>query len=390
MASVAKRPAVLHVITDLHTGGAESMMTSLILSRNAQEGQSVVVSLLDGGSFARILDRAGITVFELGMKPGWAILLSFSALFKLIRLIRRLQPDVIQSWMYHADLLALLAWILSGRRKRTRLYWGVRCSNMDTSQYKKTLRAAIRACALLSPLPTAIIANSVAGRDAHRRLGYRPKRFPAIDNGFNLTRFTASPERRRRIREQLGISENATIIALVARVDHMKDHAGFLAAFNKVSGAEALLVGRGTENLPDRPGLHRLGQRSDVPDLLSACDIIVSSSAFGEGFSNALAEGMATELAPIATDVGDAQRIIGDTGIVVPPRDPIALAHAIQELIDDPELRLNLGRKARKRVEKHFSLERTLEAFEAIYTEYGLHPPSSLLEVPYPALPNRP
>lgn len=361
---------MVHVITDLHTGGAEGMLTSLVLRGAAGQRPLAVVSLLDGGYFAEILDRAGVTVFGLGVNRGWRNpVRSLGAPFRLARLIRRLQPDVIQSWMYHADLLALFAWFLSGRRRRTRLYWGVRCSDMDVREYGVILRTILPVCALLSRLPTAVVANSVAGREAHKRLGYRPKRFPVIDNGIDLARFVPSPGTRRKLREHLGATKQALLIALVARVDPMKDHAGFLAAFDQLRGAEALLIGRGTEGLPSRPGLHRLGQRSDVAELVAACDIVVSSSAFGEGFSNALAEGMAAGLAPVATDVGDARRIIGNTGIVVPPRDPKALARAIQKLIDDPKRRRALGRNARKRIEKHFSLERAAEAFAAVHAE---------------------
>ena len=364
-------PVVLHVITDLHTGGAENMLTSLVLGSAAGRRPVAVASLMDGGGFARILERAGVTVIGLGLKPEGSGLRSPGALFRLAGLIRRLRPDVIQSWMYHADLFAFLAWILSGRWRRTRLYWGVRCSDMDTREYRLLLRMTIRACALFSHLPTAVIANSVAGRDAHLRLGYRPKQFPVIDNGIDPTRFAAAPETRRSVREKLGVAENLPLIALVARVDPMKDHPGFLAAFDRLQGAEALLIGRGTESLPDRPGLHRLGQRSEVAELLAACDIVVSGSAFGEGFSNALAEGMAAGLAPVATDVGDARRIVGDTGVVVPPGDPGALAGAMQALIDDPERRRALGRSARRRIEEHFSLERAVEAFAAIHAGSG-------------------
>jgi glycosyltransferase involved in cell wall biosynthesis len=100
--------------------------------------------------------------------------------------------------------------------------------------------------------------------------------------------------------------------------------------------AKALLIGAGTENLLRMPNVLALGRRNEVERLLAAADIIVSSSAFGEGFSNALAEGMACGLPAVATDVGDARTIVGDSGCVVPARNSRALAAAIRMLAQEP------------------------------------------------------
>ena len=289
--------------------------------------------------------------------------------FRLAAMIRRYKPDVIQSWMYHSDLIATIAWLLSGRARRSRLIWGIRCSDMETRSYGRSLGLVIRACALLSRLPDAVIANSEAGVRVHRRLGYRPRRFLVVDNGIDVRRFAPDAKARREVREQLGVPSSEVLLALVARVDPMKDHATFLKAFRRVRGAGALLVGRGTKSLPEVPGLYRLGQRGDVPRLLAACDIVVCSSAFGEGFSNAIAEGMAAGLAPIATEVGDARRIIGEAGLVVPPRDPEALAQAIRRLVENEAERRELGRRARRRIVERFSLERASRAFAQVHRE---------------------
>lgn len=364
--SRATSPRVLHVITDLQTGGAEDMLTNMVLAQRADSEPPVVVSLVPGGENKTRLEHAGISVSSLGMRPDRA---SFRALLRLAAMIRHYKPDVIQSWMYHADLIAAIAWLLSGRGRRSRLFWGIRCSDMDTRSYGWSLWLTIRVCALLSPLPDAVIANSEAGLNVHRRLRYRPRRFLVIDNGIDVRRFAPDPEARRKVREELRLAPDEPVLAFVARVDPMKDYPCFLAAFRRVRGARALLIGRDTESLPEQPGLVRLGQRHDVPRLLAACDILVSSSAFGEGFSNAIAEGMATGLAPIATDVGDARRIIGEAGLIVPPRDPDALADAIQRLVDNDAERREFGRRARRRIVEHFSLERAVDAFARVHRE---------------------
>ncbi len=222
-----------------------------------------------------------------------------------------LDQDVVQGWLYHGDLAALLGLALSGRRRTTRLAWGLRCSNLDMDVYGRGLRLVQAACARLSRYPDIVIANSKAGLTTHLALGYRPRRTAVIYNGIDIERFAPDPARRAEVRRSLGIDERAPVIAHVARLDPMKDHQTLLAALGLLPQVHCLAIGAGTETLPDRPNLHRLGRRDDVSRLLPAADFIVSSSAYGEGFSNALAEGMASGLPAIATDIGDARELVG-------------------------------------------------------------------------------
>jgi glycosyltransferase involved in cell wall biosynthesis len=271
--------------------------------------------------------------------------------------------------MYHADLAATLALYWSGRRRETKLIWGLRCSDMDTRRYGLRLRAVIRGCAALSSTPDAIVSNSRAGKTYHTQLGYPERRFTLIPNGIDTDHFQPRPETRIAVRSELGILPDEFVIAHVARVDPMKDHQSFLEAVRSLNGGvKALLIGQGTENLPAIPGTFRLGRREDVSRLLCAADLVVSSSAFGEGFSNAIAEGMAAGLPAVATDTGDAKQLVGDTGIVVPPRNPAALASAISRLFhgEDRELQAR-STAARRRIVEHFSLDRAVSAFRSLY-----------------------
>jgi len=353
---------VLHVITGLHTGGAEGQLAALAMHNHAAGRDVTVVSLTPGGAHRESLAAAGVPVFDLGMRRGRP---SLSALSRLAALIRRVQPAAVQGWMYHADLLATVALILSGRRRATRLFWGVRCSDMDPGQYGAGLRWVIRACAALSRLPDAVVANSETGRDAHRRLGYRPRDFPVIDNGIDTARFRPDVDARAAARGELGLDDATPVLVHVARVDPMKDQATLIAALERLDGAVGLFVGAGTEDLPDRPNIRRLGRRDDVPRLLAAGDAVVCASAFGEGFSNAIAEGMAVGLPAVATDVGDAARLIGDCGRVVPPRDPDALAGAIRAILaGDPK---SLGAAARQRIVDNFSMDKMIQAFDRLH-----------------------
>ncbi|MEE9140264.1 MAG: glycosyltransferase [Alphaproteobacteria bacterium] len=356
---------VLHVITDLQTGGAERMLTSLMTASWPAGADFRVVSLTPGGEFRSGLEEAGLWVRDLGLRRG---LPNPIALWRLVRTIRDYKPDIVQSWMYHADLVAALGLLLSGRRRKTRLFWGVRCSNMDTGRYSWTLRFVIDACARMSHIPDAIIANSEVGRRHHVKIGYLPRRAHVVDNGVDTELFRPDESAREKVRRELGLEPEAPVLALVARRDPMKDHDTFFRALERVPNAYALLIGLGTESFPDMPRVLKLGERHDVPRLLGACDLLVSSSAFGEGFSNAIVEGMACGLPAVATDVGDARRIVGDAGLIVPPRDPVAMADAIGTLLSgSDEERRRRSALARRRVVERFSLAAAIKRFGELY-----------------------
>jgi glycosyltransferase involved in cell wall biosynthesis len=291
-----------------------------------------------------------------------------AGIIRLARLIAEQRPDIVQGWMYHGDLAALVALLMSGRRKTTRLVWSIRCSALDLRHYGPGLRLVVKACTRLSAWPDLVIANSAAGLKSHLTLGYRPRRAEVVANGIDVDEYRPNAAARDAVRRELGIPEGAIVLAHVARVDPMKDHATFLAAMARLPEISALMVGAGTENLPAGRNVVRLGRRDDVARLLAAADFVVSSSRFGEGFSNALAEGMACGLPAVATDVGDAKVIVGDTGLVVPPAHPDAFAAAIRTLKAEPAAaRMERGRRARMRIVEHFALADAARSYAELY-----------------------
>lgn len=360
---------VMHVITDLDVGGAERMLVSYLTAERLAPPSCFVVSLLSGGYFAKWLRQSGLNVYEMNMGRAIGNILS---LFRIALMIRREKPDVIQSWMYHADLVSTLALLLSGRKRQTRLYWGVRCSDMDTSKYRIALRFAIWACSWLSWIPDGIIANSFAGMEVHKNLGYHAENFFVIPNGVDSERFAPDADLRAEVRRELNIPEDAFAVAMVARRDPMKDHETFVQAIDLVPGAIGVLPGKGTEELPDRPNLRRLGVREDIERIYAGCDIVCLCSAFGEGFPNVLVEGMSAGLAPIATDVGDCARIVGEVGEIVPPRNVEAFAGAITNLIQlGRDKVVERGKRARQRIQKKYALTRAVETFDNVYKVRG-------------------
>jgi len=356
---------VMHVITDLDVGGAERMLVSYLTAPRQSPLDCFVVSLLSGGYFATWLRRSGLRVDEMNMGRALGNMLS---LFRIAATIRREKPDIIQSWMYHADLVSTLALLLSGRIRKTRLYWGVRCSDMDTSRYRITLKFAIWACSWLSWIPDGIIANSHAGMSVHKNLGYHPGNFFVIPNGVDTGRFAPDEKLRREVREELNIPDDAFAVTMVARRDPQKDHETFIKAIDLIPGAIGVLPGKGTEEFADQPNLRRLGVREDIERIYAGCDIVGLCSAFGEGFPNVLVEGMSAGLAPIATDVGDCALIVGDVGEIVPPRNVEAFAGAIRSVIDKGRDKVKeAGIEARERIKQEYALDRAVATFDDVY-----------------------
>jgi glycosyltransferase involved in cell wall biosynthesis len=358
-------PKILHVISDLDVGGAETMLVRLACAEREDGGDIAVASLISGGFYADRLRAAGVRLEELGVRGAFG---PVRGLVRLVRLMRDYQPDVVQGWMYHGDLAALLGLCLSGRRRRTGLIWGIRGSAIELGHYRLQLRVVMRLCAWLSRCPDLVTANSEEGLRVHRAYGYRPRKAEVVPNGIDTDLFKPDPAARAALRGELGLSEDDVVFVQVARVDPMKDHRTALEAKAALPQVKLMLIGAGTERLPAQENVLRLGRRSDVARLLPAADFALSSSAFGEGFSNAIAEAMAGGLPVVATDVGDAGVIVGDTGKVVLPRDPAALAAAMTALAGEPPVaRADRASKARRRIVENFGFVRLRERLHGLY-----------------------
>jgi glycosyltransferase involved in cell wall biosynthesis len=298
---------------------------------------------------------------------------------RLVRLLVRERPAVLQTWMYHANLLGLLA----GRVVRIPVVWNVRCSNEMLAHASRRTAWTIEACARLSSWPEVVVFNSEAGWQQHAAAGYRPRLGEVVPNGFDLSRFAPDPAARGNVRTELGVGPDALLVGLVGRFDPMKGHDTFLAAAKALHTrrpeAHFVLAGHGVE--PGNPALtdavdahpvagkvHLLGERSDIPRLTAALDVAVSSSHFGEGFANVIGEAMACGVPCVVTDVGDSAAVVGRLALVVPPRDPVALAGAWEQLIAaGPETRRVLGLAARERVRHKYALEHVVGVYERLY-----------------------
>jgi glycosyltransferase involved in cell wall biosynthesis len=370
---------VTHLVTDLARGGAEVFLQRLVTTR--QDGiRHRVISLTGEGELGPEIRAAGVEVAALSLAGAAGLP---RTLMHLRRMLRRDKPDVLMTWLYHADFVGTLA---SGLGVKTKLVWNIRCADMDLTKYGYASRALPHVLARLSRRPAVVVANSLAGRRIHERYGYGPRRWEILPNGFDTHNFRPDPMRRAQTRAALGIEQAVPVVGLFARYDPMKDHATFLSAAEIVAKARPqvlfLLAGRGTDGTAFnqliggreelRARLILLGERQDIPELMSATDIAVCSS-LTEGFPNTIGEAMASGVPCISTDVGDAAVLIGDTGALVPKADAAALAQKLDEFLDlTPQARQALGEKARGRIEEQFSLQAIAARYAGLFRNLAL------------------
>lgn len=339
-----------------------------------------VVSMMDIGSVGDKIRTAGIPIYTLKMHRGvpdpWAI-------WRLMILLSKEKPEILQTWMSHANLLGLIVGKLV---KVPYIVWGIRNSNLDPQKSKKMTIRVTKWCARLSRFSSAIVSCSDVGRKVHIVLGYRPDKIRVIPNGFDLEIFKPDGNAQKKIRDELGLSRNTILIGLMARFDPQKNHANFLQAATILGryfpNVHFILCGDGV--IPDNKNLfrlvqqskitnrvHLLGRREDMPKITAALNIASSSSSsYGEGFANVIGEAMSCGVPCVVTDVGDSALIVGDTGIVVPPQNPLALAEAWHKMIEmGHKGRRQLGRAARKRIEEKFSLSEIVNQYKSLYKE---------------------
>jgi len=374
--------SVLHLTTSLGLAGAEMSLARLVCHMDRSRFRNTVVSMTDAEILPSQLESAGVRFYSLGMSKGMP---DPSAAVRLLRTVREVRPQVLQTWMYHADLLGLLV----GKWARVpAIVWNVQCSSIAAPRNRWLSKLVLRSLAALSPYPDVVLTNSRAGQKYHETIGYKPREWQWFPNPLDLDQFRPDPEARASLRAELGLPPDARLIGLIARFHPMKDHANFIAAAKMLAdlGADLHFVLAGyyidRDNATLREAIeatgiserfHLLGLRQDLSRIDAALDIACSASAYGEGASNAVGEAMACGVPCVVTDVGDSAFLVAQTGKAVPPRDSEAFALACRSILNLPtEERLQLGMEARKRIAGLCDLPSVVTRYENLYERLAL------------------
>ena len=398
-----KPQPILHVITSLNLGGAETMMCQIVEHTDRTRFEPIVVSLRPEGPLADRIRATGARLYCLDMGS----YLQFpSAYAKLKSIMREVKPALVQTWMYHADFLGSLA----ARSLTTTppVVWNVQHSSFcpkTTKLLSRWMRVILSK--LAARWPDKIAVCSRTSIDLHASIGYPREKMVHIVNGADTVRFKPDEVARRDLRQALGLSEDARIIGMAGRNDPQKDYPNFFAAIREFQKSDQttyfIACGAGVsteeenlrtlrESCPAPEKIILLGPRQDMPRVYPAFDLATLSSAYGEGLPLTLCEAIACGVPGVVTDVGDSADVIGDCGKVVPPSDPVALAKGWLEMLSlSAEEWRSLRQRARTRAEERFALPAIAAKYESMYgalieNAKGRGNVSSSVAVAYPAV----
>lgn len=358
----------------LSTGGTERQIINLAKALADKDVEVHLATFYEGGHLEQeIRSTSRVRFHALGKsRPGDIVRFAWH----LRRFLAKRRFDVIYSFLPSPNIAALLARTL---HERPKIVWGVRLSALNYRHYRSKLKWSGRVERWLFPFVDHVIFNSHAALNEWLDDGFLESKLTSIANGIETERFGLDPPARADVRKELGLQESAKLVGIVGRIAPIKGHKTFLEAAQylqrRTPDVNYVCIGGALPGMKPyaaelrdytaRLGLTEtvrwLGDRSDVPRLMAALDVLTSTS-IGEGFPNAVAEGMACGIPCVVTDVGDSARIVGSTGTVVPPQDSTSLADAWADslTLSHPE-RQELGRRSRCRVERLFSVERMAE-----------------------------
>jgi glycosyltransferase involved in cell wall biosynthesis len=375
----ADKPAVsplircLHVVNDLDHGGAEQMLCRLVLASDSRKFSHSVISLRLPGPLSQQLENAGIKVRTLRLES----LAGFpEAMLELIGIIRKTGPDLLHSWMYYSDIMAGIASIITGFKP---VIFGIRHGDTTEDSLKTHLSAKV--AALMTHLVAEkVVSCSDKAAKAHCLNGYKKEKIRVIHNGY-VPAASESPEW---LRQRLKVAESVPLIGLIARYDPVKDHKSFIAAAALVHRvfpeAEFVLCGHNvssdnyelsamiaSHNMQAK--FHLLGFQKDIGRVLCALRFLVSAS-ITEAFPNVVAEAMNGGIPCVVTDVGESAHIVGNTGIIVPPRNPVQLAAAMCRMLACSREELTvMAAECRRRIHGLFALPAMVQKYEETYIE---------------------
>ena len=368
---------IVHIITGLTDGGAEGALYRLVT--HDQDNEHIVVSMMDASKYGPMLEDQGIKVYCLNMITGR---LSPKPILKLYKILKKIKPDIVQTWMYHADLVGGVTAKLLGNKK---IFWNIRQSNFDSNHTKSsTIKTAKINARLSNFIPKKIISCSKNAVRIHEDIGYDFKKIAVIGNGYDLNAFKINDNARDAIRNELNIGKHP-VLGMIGRYDPQKNHTGLIEALKMVKENgyifDLLLVGR---DLNEKNNIlirqlkeaelyeqtHLLGQRDDIASIMNALDIHILSSSYGEGFPNVLAEAMACGTPCIATDVGDSKFIIGSYGTIVEPNINEEISLAVMknlELMKNERKWHDLRLSGRDYIVKNFSIQSMVSNYQNVW-----------------------
>lgn len=368
---------IVHIITGLGNGGAERTLYKLA-SQDPTNLHSII-TLTTGGLYVDAFRDKGVVVDELGLDR--SVLGFLVGFLKLQKHLRSSHPDLVQTWMYHANLIGGLTARMIGLPN---VVWNMRASLPRLHHGSTVTWLIARILGILSWLvPRKIVYCAQQAREEHENVGYSASKSVVIQNGFNPAEWRPDPMARRNLRRDWGVKPSTRVFGMVARYHPKKNHLGLLEACARVAktGVDfyVVLVGpdTGSENNSLLASIKRLelgekvstlGERKNVAEIMNSIDVLVLPSISGEGFPNVVAEAMLTGTPCVVSDTGDSRQIVGEDGWVFRAGSEEGLFEALQSALLESEGTLTArGRRARASVMERFLEKRMNEAYANLY-----------------------
>lgn len=350
-------------------GGAERQVCDLA-DQFTEKGHSVLLVSMTGETVNRP-QSAKVYVSELKMAK--TPIDFIKAYWQMRKIIKQFKPDVVHSHMVHANLFARLLRISTHMKKLI-------CTAHSSNEGSRGRMLAYRVTDWLCDLSTNVSQEAVDV--SVKRSAVPASRIMAIPNGIDTERFTFNQSSRANLRTQLQLADNTPLILAVGRFTEAKDYPNLLTAFSQLSSdvnpAQLAIIGIGEQQakiealvaeLDLASRVHFLGLQRNVHEWMCAADLFVLSSAW-EGFGLVVAEAMACERIVVATDCGGVKEVLGECGILVPPKDSAALSRGLcNGLAFSTVTAKSQGKLARERVLQNFSIEAVTNEWLQLYTD---------------------
>ena len=369
---------ILHIISGLKRGGAETQLFRIC--KFDQDNDHIVVSLSNKEGYGDILEKINVSVYTLNFSRGR---ISISGLIKLYRIIKQIKPDVVQTWMNHADFIGGIIARIAGIKN---IFWGVHQTILIKGKSKASTIMIVKLNAILSNLiPNKIIYCAEKSREVHELIGFKKSKGVVIQNGYDINIFHQNDSLGKDFRDKLKIPQDAFIIGHVASYDPLKDQDTLIKSLGKLLQRKikftAILVGANLDHLNDdlvsslkKNGLsdnvHLLGIRDDIQSVMNAIDLFLLTS-ISEAFPNVLNEAMLCGTPCLTTDVGDAALIVDKTGWIVESRDSTSIANACINALNEKEQDSENWKKrkeaCRERIMENFSFEKMINKYKDIW-----------------------
>ena len=368
---------ILHIISGLNDGGAESLLFKFLC--NTENNINYVISLKGPGKYGKLIEEMGIKTFYLNCSLKLSLILDF---IFLIKIIKKISPDIVQTWLYHADLLGGCAAYLANVKK---IFWGIHHNSLDKKLNKNSTIYVTKINSLLSYLiPKRIIVCAEESKKEHIKNGFRKDKFVVIPNGIDLKEFKKSKTNKYKYRKRLMIDQKELILGTVARYNPNKDHLTLIKCIKELKDSglkfKYLFVG---ENMDSKnkelvriikkfeleTTIKLMGQEKNISLIMNGLDLHILSS-LSEAFPMVILESMACRTPCISTDVGDVNKIIIRKEFLAEKGNYLSLFKAIKNFINLKESEKDkIARQCQIHIRENYSINKMIDSYLSVYND---------------------